>query len=197
MQIIRRLGQAAEYRDNETGMHIQRMSHYSVLIGKALGLSAGEQELLLHAAPMHDIGKIGIPDSILLKPGKLTPEEFDIMKTHTLLGGQLLDQDPAPLLRAACEIALSHHERWDGRGYPNGLAGEAIPLMGRICSLADVFDALLSRRPYKQPWSVEQAVEEIGRCSGTAFEPGIVAVFHDILPRILEVKEAFPDQGQP
>ncbi|MBF0271288.1 MAG: response regulator [Magnetococcales bacterium] len=193
MEIIRRLGQAAEYRDNETGKHIQRMSHYSTLIGRVSGLTVHDQALLLQAAPMHDVGKIGIPDCILLKPGKLTPQEFGVMKTHTLLGGQLLDDEPSLLLRTAHTIALTHHERWDGSGYPYGLAGEAIPIMGRICSLADVFDALTSRRPYKQPWSVERAVEEIKRCSGTAFDPELVRVFCENLPAILEIRETFAD----
>ncbi|MBF0160332.1 MAG: response regulator, partial [Magnetococcales bacterium] len=177
LEIIRRLGQAAEYRDNETGKHIQRMSHYAALIGRISGLNGHDQELLLQASPMHDVGKIGIPDSILLKPGKLTGEEFTVMKTHTLLGGQLLDAEPSLLLRTAHMIALTHHERWDGRGYPTGLAQEEIPLMGRICSLVDVFDALTSKRPYKQPWSVERAVDEIRRCSGTAFDPNLVQIF--------------------
>ncbi|MBF0126703.1 MAG: response regulator [Magnetococcales bacterium] len=193
MEIIRRLGRAAEYRDNETGLHIHRMSHYSALLGAALGLSAHDQELLLHAAPMHDIGKIGIPDRILLKPGRLTTDEFTVMKTHTILGGELLDQEPSLLLRTAHTIALTHHERWDGMGYPHGLSQERIPLMGRICSLADVFDALTSRRPYKQPWSVEEAVSEIQRCSGAAFDPELVRVFLEILPEIVKIKHAYPD----
>ncbi|MBF0163793.1 MAG: response regulator [Magnetococcales bacterium] len=193
LEIIRRLGQAAEYRDNETGKHIQRMSHYSALLGRAHGLNAHDQELLLQASPMHDVGKIGIPDRILLKPGKLTVDEFTVMKTHTLLGGQLLDEEPSLLLRTAHTIALSHHERWDGNGYPNGLKEEEIPLMGRICTLADVFDALTSKRPYKQPWSVENAVAEIKRCSGTAFDPTLVRLFCEILPEILQIKATFPD----
>ncbi|MBF0147493.1 MAG: response regulator [Magnetococcales bacterium] len=193
MEIIRRLGQAAEYRDNETGQHIHRMSHYSALMGQAYGLSRNEQELLQHAAPMHDVGKIGIPDSILLKPGKLTDEEFAIMKTHTTLGGELLDQEPSLLMRTAHTIALTHHERWDGNGYPHGLARDAIPLLGRICSLADVFDALTSKRPYKQPWTVERALDEINQCSGTAFDPHLVRIFFDILPDILKIKAKFSD----
>ncbi|MBF0462479.1 MAG: response regulator [Magnetococcales bacterium] len=197
LEIIRRLGWAAEYRDNETGSHIQRMSQYSALIGRTMGLSSHDQELLLNAAPMHDVGKIGIPDSILLKPGKLTVEEFSIMKTHTTLGGQLLDEEPSLLLRTAYLIALTHHERWDGSGYPFGLEREDIPLMGRICSLADVFDALTSKRPYKQPWSVEESVNEIQRCSGTAFDPNLVRVFLDILPEIVKIKDAHSDTDQP
>lgn len=196
IEIIRRLGQAAEYRDNETGLHLQRMSHYSVLMGRGIGLSAPEQELLLHAAPMHDVGKIGISDNILLKPGKLTEEEFTIMKTHTILGAQLLDQEPSPLMQTAHTIALTHHERWDGQGYPYGLARNDIPIMGRICSLADVFDALTSKRPYKLPWSVDQAVHEINRNSGFMFDPAMVEVFHAVLPEILKIKEAFSDPVQ-
>ncbi|MBF0148168.1 MAG: response regulator [Magnetococcales bacterium] len=193
IEIIRRLGQAAEYRDNETGFHIQRMSYYAALMGEGMGFSTQKQELLLHAAPMHDVGKIGIPDRILLKPGKLTAEEFSIMKTHTTLGAKLLDQEPSLLLRTAHTIALTHHERWDGAGYPNGLAQGDIPLMGRICSLADVFDALTSRRPYKLPWSVEAAVDEIDRNSGSMFDPAVVHVFHAVMPEVLKIKEAFSD----
>ena len=196
LEIIRRLGWASEYRDNETGKHIVRMSHYSVVLGRAVGLSLQDQELLLHASTMHDVGKIGIPDSILLKPEKLTTDEFTIMKTHTILGGKLLDEDATPLMRTAYSIALTHHERWDGGGYPYGLQGNDIPLMGRICSVADVFDALTSRRPYKLPWSVEQAVDEIRRCSGTAFDPEIVRLFCENLPAILKIKERYADADQ-
>ncbi|MBF0140626.1 MAG: response regulator [Magnetococcales bacterium] len=196
MEIIRRLGQAAEYRDNETGLHIMRMSRYSALLGQAHGLSLSDQELLLEAAPMHDVGKIGIPDSILLKPGKLTETEFTIMKRHTLLGGELLDREPSLLLQTAHLIALTHHEKWDGKGYPYGMAGEEIPLMGRICSLADVFDALTSKRPYKEPWSVEESVNEIRRCSGTAFDPRLVPLFVEVLPEIMVIKETFSDISQ-
>ncbi|MBF0153594.1 MAG: response regulator [Magnetococcales bacterium] len=193
LDIIRRLGQASEYRDNETGQHILRMSHFSALLGKAAGLSSHDQALLLHAAPMHDVGKIGIPDSILLKPGKLDHEEFAIMKTHTILGGKLLDNEPSLLLRTAHMIALTHHERWDGRGYPHGLVEEQIPLMGRICSLADVFDALTSKRPYKRPWSVTAAIEEIQRNSGAAFDPNLVRLFVAIMPEIIKIKDNFSD----
>lgn len=193
LEIIRRLGQAAEYRDPETGNHIMRMSRYSLLLGRAAGLSSSDQDLLLHASPMHDVGKIGIPDSILLKPGRLTEMEFSLMKGHTLLGGRLLTGDSSILLQTSHLIAMTHHERWDGGGYPYGLAGEAIPLVGRICSLTDVFDALTSRRPYKEPWCVEDAVKEIQRTSGTAFDPNLVQIFVDILPQILNVKETFAD----
>ncbi|MBF0135154.1 MAG: response regulator [Magnetococcus sp. DMHC-1] len=195
MEIIRRLGQAAEYRDNETGLHIMRMSRYSALLGQALGLSSFDQDLLLNASPMHDVGKIGIPDSILLKPGKLSNNEFGVMKQHTILGAKLLENDPALLLRTAHMIALTHHEKWDGHGYPYGLSGKDIPVMGRICSLADVFDALTSHRPYKQPWSVTDAVAEIRKCSGTAFDPDMVRVFVDIIPEIVRIKDAFSDKS--
>ncbi|MBF0260464.1 MAG: response regulator [Magnetococcales bacterium] len=196
LEIIRRLGQAAEYRDNETGNHILRMSQYSVLLGRAMGLSLHDQELLLNAAPMHDVGKIGIPDRILLKPGKLTDAEFSIMKTHSTLGGRLLDNEPSLLLQTAHQIALTHHERWDGSGYPYGLAKEEIPLMGRICCLADVFDALTSKRPYKQPWSVEAAMSEILLNAGTMFDPELVKKFVGILPEIVKLKESIPDTAQ-
>ena len=192
-EIIRRLGQAAEYRDNETGQHVLRMSHYSAALAEALGLPAAEVELLRNAAPMHDVGKIGIPDRILLKPGRLSEEEYTQMQAHTLLGGRLLDDHSAELMRVAHVIALSHHERWDGGGYPFGLAGEKIPLFGRICALADVFDALTSSRPYKEPWPVERAAEEIRAQSGTQFDPRVVEAFDRVLPRLLEIRERFAD----
>ncbi|MBF0309684.1 MAG: response regulator [Magnetococcales bacterium] len=197
MEIIRRLGQASEYRDNETGLHIVRMSHYAALIGRACGLSVADQVLLLQAAPMHDVGKIGIPDRILLKPGRLTGEEFTIMKTHTLFGGKLMDNEPSLLLRTAHTIALTHHERWDGKGYPYGLTEESIPLMGRICSLADVFDALTSKRPYKEAWSVDQAVAEIRGGSGRLFDPRLVSAFLEVLPEIEAIMQANPDTVSP
>ncbi|MBF0096816.1 MAG: response regulator [Magnetococcales bacterium] len=193
LEIIRRLGRAVEYRDNESGAHVQRMSHYAALLGKQVGLSEEEQQLLLEASALHDVGKIGIPDSILLKPGKLTEQEFAVMKTHTVLGGELLDRDPSLLMRTCHDIALTHHERWDGHGYPRGLAGTEIPLLGRISTLADVFDALTSKRPYKEPWCVEDAVNEICNQSGTIFDPSLVEAFVAVLPEIRAIKESFPD----
>ena len=187
LQVVQRLGRAAEYRDNETGNHILRMSHSAVLLARQLGYHEGQCELLLHASPMHDIGKIGIPDHILLKPGKLTAEEWEIMKTHTTIGASILEGDDSDLLRCASEIALSHHEKWDGSGYPRGLAGEAIPLSGRIVALADVFDALTSERPYKKPWPVEEAVAYIREQSGRHFEPRVVEHFLACLPEILAI----------
>ncbi len=189
LQVVQRLGRAAEYRDNETGYHIIRMSQISALLAHKLGWSAAETELMLNASPMHDIGKIGIPDHILLKPGKFEPAEWEIMKTHAAIGAELLDGDDSPLLRLAREIALSHHEKWDGSGYPNGLAGEAIPQSGRIVAVADVFDALTSARPYKQAWTVEAATDFMRDNAGSHFDPAAVACFIDNLPEIVAIRD--------
>ena len=193
LEIIRRLGRAAEYRDNETGLHIIRMSKYAQLLGQAAGMSDDAAELLLNASPMHDIGKIGIPDSILLKPGKLNAKEWEIMKTHTRMGAEILSGHPSDLMEMARLIALTHHEKWDGSGYPNGLQGEAIPLVGRIVALTDVFDALTSERPYKKAWCVGDALSEIDQRSGTHFDPQLVQQFKRILPTILILKEQYAD----
>ncbi len=187
LQIVQRLGMAAEYRDEETGNHILRMSHISALLAKKIGWNDAECELMLNASPMHDIGKIGIPDAIMLKPGKFEPHEWEIMKTHAVIGGKLLDGDDSDLMRMAKEIALSHHEKWDGSGYPNGLAGEAIPQSGRIAALADVFDALTSERPYKKAWAIEDAVTLIGENRGTHFDPQLVDIFLQELPAIMQI----------
>ena len=197
LQIIRRLGQAAEYRDNETGYHILRMSQISALLAKELGWDDAACDLILNASPMHDIGKIGIPDAVLLKPGKLDPHEWAVMKTHATIGGRLLDGDDSELLRTARDIALSHHEKWDGSGYPLGLAGEAIPLTGRIVAVADVFDALTSARPYKQPWPLEDAVRYINEQSGQHFDPAIVAAFNRALPGIVDILGRYVEQLEP
>ena len=193
LEIIQRLGRAAEYRDNETGMHVIRMSHASRIIGLELGLPADETQTLLQAAPMHDIGKIGIPDSVLLKPGKLDADEWVIMRRHPEIGAGIIGTHASPLLQMAAVVALTHHEQWDGSGYPHGLRGDAIPLVGRIVAVADVFDALTSVRPYKQAWTVEDAVAEIQRKSGNHFEPRVVAAFMARLPEILAVTSAFRD----
>lgn len=195
LQIINCLGTAAEYRDEETGMHIFRMSQYSRLIALAAGFSQEEADLLLQAAPMHDVGKIGIPDKILLKPGKLDPEEWQVMKTHTTIGAKIIGEHSSKLLKLAHEIALSHHEKWNGTGYPQGLVGEEIFLAGRVVMLADVFDALTSERPYKKAWSEEEAVAEINQGSGTHFDPQLVQAFMKVLPQILEIKNnnSFPE----
>lgn len=194
LEIVRRLGIAAEYKDNETGQHIIRMSQYCQLVGREYGLPKEEQTLLLNASPMHDIGKIGIPDRVLLKPGKLDPPEWEIMKTHTTIGSLIIGDHPSELLRTAKMITLTHHERWDGTGYPNGLKGENIPLYGRIVAIADVFDALTSERPYKHAWTVEDAVEEIKRGNGAHFDPKVVESFLGALPDILKVRTEYLDE---
>ncbi|MEM5497245.1 two-component system response regulator [Paraglaciecola mesophila] len=194
LQVIQRLGRASEYKDNETGTHILRMSHYSKVMALAYGLTENAADNLLHAAPMHDIGKIGIPDSIMLKPGKLTDEEFTIMKTHPEIGAEILGDSDSDLIALAKTVSLTHHEKWDGSGYPNGLKGENIPLEGRIVAIADVFDALTSKRPYKEAWPVQEAVDFIHDQSGRHFDPSLVALFNGCLPAILEIKHRWQDE---
>lgn len=191
LEIIRRLGVASEYKDEETGDHVMRMSHYSRIIGEASGMCSEEADLVLHAAPMHDVGKIGIPDCIIRKPGKLNCDEWKMMKTHTVIGAKIIGEHKSDILKAAGTIALTHHEKWDGSGYPRGLERKQIPVYGRIAALADVFDALTSVRPYKDAWSVEDAVEEIKKCSGRHFDPYLVEVFLETLPDILKIKEKY------
>ncbi|MFS1703816.1 two-component system response regulator [Alteromonas sp. AMM-1] len=194
LQVVQRLGRASEYKDNETGMHVLRMSHYSKVLALAYGFSEQQAETLLHAAPMHDIGKIGIPDHIMLKPGKLTEEEFEVMKTHPQIGAEILGEADSDLLRIAKSVALTHHEKWDGSGYPNGLKAEDIPIEGRIVAIADVFDALTSKRPYKEAWSVEKTMDLIKRESGVHFEPKLVELLEANLPAILEIKERWKEE---
>ena len=189
---IRSLGVASQYRDDDTGWHIMRMTNYAMAIAKALGLSEEQKELLYIAMPMHDVGKIGIADAILLKPDKLTPEEFEVMKTHTDIGIAILTGKD-PMIVAARDIAGSHHENWDGTGYPKGLAKEEIPLLARICAVADVFDALTSSRPYKKPWGVKEASDWIIAESGKYFDPAVVHAFEAALPEILRVRELYRD----
>jgi putative two-component system response regulator len=190
---IQRLMRAAEFRDNETGNHIVRMGHYAALTGAELGLSTDEQRVLLLATPMHDIGKVATPDSILLKPGKLTEKEWMIMRRHTTAGHALLDGSKSQILRVAAEIALRHHERWDGSGYPGRLAGEAIPLAARIAAVGDVYDALISTRPYKEAWTSEAAFAEIARGAGSHFDPKIARAFLGARGRVLRVEKDFHD----
>ena len=191
-EIVRTLGIAAEFRDNDTGLHIVRMGHYSAVLGGSVGLPQNELELLLLTAPMHDVGKIGIPDSILLKAGKLTEDEYTLIKTHTTIGGKILNSN-SPTIVTARAIAMSHHEKWDGSGYPYGLKAEEIPLYGRICAIADVFDALTMERPYKQPWPIEKAVDLIKEGAGRHFDPTLVQAFLDCLPKILHIREIYQD----
>lgn len=159
LQIVQRLGRAAEYKDNETGMHVLRMSHYSHALALAMGCAPEWADDLLHAAPMHDVGKIGIPDAVLLKPGPLDDEEWQIMRQHPVIGAEILGEHEGGMLQMARSIALAHHEQWDGSGYPAGLRGTDIPLAARIVAIADVFDALTSVRPYKRAWSVDEALQ--------------------------------------
>jgi putative two-component system response regulator len=196
LEIIRRLGRAAEFRDNETGLHIIRMSKFSQMMALEAGLGEEQAELMLNASPMHDIGKIGIPDRILLKPGKLDAEEWEIMKTHASIGADILSGHDSDLMNMARVIALTHHEKWDGSGYPMGLSGDDIPIEGRIVAIADVFDALTSERPYKHAWPVEEAVQEIINSSGKHFDPDLVEIFQKVLPTILDIKEQYPETEQ-
>ncbi len=193
LQIIHRLGRAAEYRDNETGYHIIRMSQMTAALAHHLGWDDEQCELILNASPMHDIGKIGIPDTILLKPGRFEPEEWEIMQTHAQIGADLLAGDDSPLLQMARSIALTHHEKWDGSGYPHGLAGTDIPQAGRIAAVTDVFDALTSSRPYKQAWPQEEAIAFIQQQSGSHFDPEIVEQFVSCLPELLAIRTRYPD----
>ena len=189
LDTINRLVSAAEYKDEETGDHIVRMSRYSTLIAEKLGLSDEMVKLIRYASPMHDIGKIGIPDSILLKPGRLTDDEFETIKTHTTIGASILQDSKAQVLQVAHEIALNHHEKWNGNGYPRGLKEDETPVSGRIVGIADTFDALTSKRPYKEPYPVEVAVEIIRSERGTHFDPEVVDVFLENIGTIKQIKD--------
>jgi len=201
LQVVQRLGRAAEYRDNETGLHTIRMSKYSAHLARSLGWSEASADLLLQASPLHDLGKIGIPDNILLKPGKLDEQEWEIMKTHVTIGARILGDGDTELMQMAAEIALAHHEKWDGTGYPGGLAGSNIPIAARIVALADVFDALTTERPYKKAWPVDQAVGFIQEQAGKHFDPVVVEHFIRELPALLAIRnkylepESTPVQG--
>ena len=193
METIYCLSRATEIRDPETGGHILRIAHYSQHIAKHLGLSDEEREWILKISPMHDIGKVGIADSILLKPGKLTPEEFEVMTTHTTIGYNILKDSRSKVLQEASLVALYHHEKYDGSGYPHILKGLEIPLYSRIVTLADVFDALTSVRPYKKAWPVEEALKYINDSAGTHFDPDCVKAFTTDWQRVLAIKEVYKD----
>jgi response regulator RpfG family c-di-GMP phosphodiesterase len=193
-ELIYRLSKAAEYRDPETGVHLKRMSLYSKHIARQLGMDVCEQGLILEAAPMHDIGKVGIPDAILLKPGKLTESEFSLMKEHTKIGYEILSDSSSKLMQVGAQIALSHHEKYDGSGYPNGLTGQNIPIYGRICAVADVFDALTSVRPYKKMWAIEDAVLFIQQNSGEHFDPECVNAFFKDWGSVLAIRQQFYEE---
>jgi putative two-component system response regulator len=193
LETIYRLSMAAEYKDKETGAHIKRVSLYSTAIARRMGLDQETIETILYAAPMHDVGKIGMPDRILMKPSKLNPEEWDIMKQHTVIGAKILKGSDAEFIRMGEMIALDHHEKWDGSGYPNGLNGLEIPVASRIVSVADVFDALTSNRPYKETLSVETAMDIVREGKGSYFDPEVTDAFFAVQNEILAIKEHFGD----
>ncbi|MBT3386412.1 MAG: response regulator [Desulfobacula sp.] len=190
---IQRLSRAAEYKDEDTGAHIQRMSHYSAAIARQMGMNDTVVESILLAAGMHDVGKIGIPDHILMKPGKLDKEEWQTMKLHTIIGGAILTGEKAGFIRLAERIALTHHEKWDGSGYPRGLSQKKIPIAGRIVAMGDVFDALTSKRPYKEAFSNEKSFSIIRENTGSHFDPDVSKAFFAVTDQILSIKESYKD----
>lgn len=192
-ETINRLTRACEFRDSETGMHITRMGKYAELLGRSMELDAADQRLLLLATPMHDIGKVATPDHVLLKPGPLNPEEWAIMKQHARAGYDILVGSSSKVLQLAAIIALRHHERWDGTGYPDGLRGTQIPLAARIAALSDVFDALISKRPYKRAWTTDEALNVIRKSSGTHFDPMVVEALLSSWGEVLDISKRFGD----
>jgi putative two-component system response regulator len=196
LDTIHRLTRAAEYKDEDTGAHIQRMSRYSAEIARHMGLGENVSKYILYAAPMHDIGKIGIPDSILLKPGKLDPDEWEIMKRHTIFGGEILKGAKSGYLKLGEVIAMSHHEKWDGSGYPKGLKGKKIPKVGQIVAIADVFDALTSKRPYKEAFPLEKSFAIIREGRSNHFAPDVVDAFFAVKNEILSINEKYKDNEE-
>lgn len=194
LQIIRCLGRASEYKDNETGLHVVRMSYYARALAEAAGYSAADADTLFLAAPMHDVGKIGIPDAILLKPGKLTSEEWAVMQSHCQIGADIIGSDTSPIMAMARSIALYHHEKWDGSGYPQQLVGDAIPLEARIIAIADVFDALTSERPYKPAWPFQEAADYIKQQAGSHFDPELVKHLDELLPHFLSIYHQYREE---
>ena len=197
LDTIYRLSMAAEYKDEDTGTHIMRMSHYAAAVARRMGLDENAIETILYASPMHDIGKIGIPDLILLKPAKLAPLEWEIMKQHTTIGAKILKGSDAEFIKLGEVIAQGHHEKWDGSGYPKNLKGAEIPLACRIVAIADVFDALTSKRPYKEPFSVEKSLAIIMEGRGIQFDPDVVDAFFAIQDKILAIMTRYADTAQP
>ena len=196
-EISLRLGRASEYRDLETGMHIKRMSRYSALLGRLYGFTPEQEELMLYASPLHDIGKIGIPDAILLKPGRLNEEEFKIMEQHTTIGKMMLeDAQEYPVLDKGKIIAYQHHEKYDGTGYPNGVKGENIDIFARIVAIADVFDALSSKRVYKDPFPLEKTLSIMKESRGTHFDPKLLDLFITNIDQFLAIQKELPDEEE-
>lgn len=195
LETIYRLSRAAEYKDEDTGAHILRTSNYSAAVASKMGMNEKTVESILYAAPMHDIGKIGTPDRILLKPGKLDPDEWEIMKQHVDIGGRILEGSGTGFIKLGEVIALTHHEKWDGSGYPRGRAGREIPLAGRIMAIADVFDALTTKRPYKEPFSLEKSYDIIRDSCGSHFDPEVVDAFFAVEEKILAIKEKYQDDN--
>ena len=193
LSVICKLWEASEYKDEDTSIHAARISYFCRLIGLASGMSDDEANLLLLASSMHDVGKIGIPNRVLLKPMELDNKEWIVMKAHTTIGAEIIGNHTSDTLRMAKIIALTHHERWDGMGYPNGLRGEKIPLFGRIVAISDVFDALTTVRPYKKAWNEEEAIEAIKKGSGTQFDPSLVPLFLQVVPIIKNIKHIHND----
>ncbi len=196
LDTIYRLSRAAEYKDEDTGRHLLRMSHYAAAVARQMGLSDHVAQSILYAAPMHDVGKIGIPDRVLLKPGRFNPDEWEIMKQHTVIGGKILEGSKTGFIRLAEVIALTHHEKWDGTGYPLGLKGKRIPKIGQIVAIGDVFDALTSKRPYKEAFSVEKSLKILDESRGNHFSPHVVDAFMAILDEILTIKDRYQEQEQ-
>src|SRR3954447_23216231 len=187
LEVVRRLSQAAESRDHDTGLHITRMSRLCSRLALAAGSSPDLAEMLLNAAPMHDVGKIGIPDQILLKPGKLDADEWEVMKSHAAIGAELLAGSRSPVVRMGELISLTHHEKWDGSGYPRGLRGDEIPFVARVTAICDVFDALIPPRPYKPPWPLQDALEEVKRGAGSHFDPELAETFVRVFPELVRI----------
>lgn len=190
IEMIMNLAIAAEYKDPDTGNHILRISDYSNELAKMIDLSEEDREILRYASPMHDIGKIGIPDRILQKPDKLTPQEWEIMKQHTEIGWRMFCNSKSPLLKAVADIALSHHERFDGAGYPHGKKGNDIPFFGRIVAIADIFDAVVSERCYKKGWSFNEGIDYIRSLAGTHLDPELVSVFVRNKKQVADIYDA-------
>ena len=194
LETVERLAILAEYKDKVTARHIQRMSEYSAVIARGLNLPPAEVELILHASRMHDVGKIAVPESILRKPAELDSNEWKVMRQHSVIGSRILEKSSSQILQAGRVIALHHHERWDGAGYPAGLSGSDIPLWGRICAVADVFDAVTSERPYKPAFPNEEALQLLRDGKGKHFDPRVIDVFFDCLDEILAIQDKYKDE---